>query len=93
MAGMTKIVYDPTAPERVYQTITGVSREFRELGLAKLLKANMVKHVMEHYPQVKTIETDCLRGNIPMMLINENLGFRRKSDRVEKEIIIEELLL
>lgn len=93
MVGMTKVVLDPLTPNLASQTITGVLQSLRGLGLAKLLKANMIRRIIEKYPEVEKIETDCLKGNDPMLLINKKLGFRRKRSRVEKEIIIDELFL
>ena len=93
IVGMTKMTYDPEIPEMMYQTITGISNNYRGLGLAKLLKANMIRRVIKDFPKVTCIETDCLKGNDAMMLINEKIGFRRKRDQVEKEIILEKLFL
>ena len=88
LVGMTKLELDAAKPDSVYQTITGVEESYRTKGLAKFLKAAMIRHLIEKFPQVRLIETDCLKGNTPMMLINEKLGFRRKGTRVEKEFII-----
>lgn len=91
IVGMTKVVVNPSVPTLANQTITGVSQKYRGRGLAKLLKANIVRRIIEKYPKVEKIETDCLKGNDAMLLINKKLGFRRKRSRVEKEIIIDEL--
>lgn len=91
--GLSKVVIDPANPELASQAITGVSETYRGLGLAKLLKSSMVRRILKIYPQVKYIETDCLKGNETMQLINEKMGFRRKRNKIEKEIIIERLFL
>ena len=87
------MVFDPGKPQEISQTITGISKEYRGLGLAKLLKAKMIKRVIKNLPEVKTIETDCLLGNDAMLFINKKLGFHRKNNLIEKEIILNELLL
>lgn len=93
IVGMTKIVFDPETPHQVYQTMTGVTKSLRGKALAKLLKANMIKRIMKHHPEVKVIETDCMLGNDPMISINEKIGFRRKLVPDEKEIILDKLFL
>lgn len=93
LVGMTKLVFDPASPERIYQTITGIDKKYEGLGFAKLLKAKMLKRVMQEFPDVKIIETDCLKGNEPMISINKKLGFYRKSEPVEVEILLDDLLL
>ena len=88
LIGMTKVVSNPQDSSKVFQTITGIIKKYRGKGLAKLLKASMIMRIMQHKGEIKTIETDCLVGNDPMLFINESLGFRRKRGLVEKEIII-----
>ena len=86
--GLTKIVYDPKKPDKICQTITGVTRAYRGKGLTKFLKARMIKKIREDYLEVEVVETDCLRGNLPMISINEKLGFHRKNVPPEVEIIL-----
>ena len=93
LVGMTKVVFNPRARQKVYQTMTGITKNYRGKGLAKLLKANMMRRLLENYPAVHTVETDCLLGNEPMMSINEKMGFRRKLVPDEKEFILEKLFL
>ena len=56
--------------------MTGVFPTFRNKGLGRRLKAEMLEKVIADRPQVKYVRTDNADMNAPMMKINSELGFK-----------------
>lgn len=77
ISGTTEIFYIPDQPHKAHQMLTGVHENYRGKGLGKWLKANMLLHIRDHYPDVKTIITGNADSNAPMLSINERIGFKR----------------
>ncbi len=76
ISGLTEIVYDPVKSYLAYQMLTGVSPEYRQRGLGKWLKAEMLFKMKEKLPKVIAIHTGNAKINAPMMSINKRMGFR-----------------
>ena len=74
---MTEILHDPREAYRIMQDLTGVLPEYRGRGLGKWLKAQMLFHIKENYPDTKVIVTGNADANAPMLSINERIGFKR----------------
>ncbi len=77
ISGTTEIFYIPEEPHKMHQMLTGVNEKYRGKGLGKWLKANMLLHIRDQYPEVKTIVTGNADSNAPMLSINERMGFKR----------------
>jgi GNAT superfamily N-acetyltransferase len=75
LSGMTDILYDPAQGELVRQNFTGVLPAYRGLGLAKWLKASMLRLVRRRFPAALQLTTTNADGNAPMLAINQQLGF------------------
>lgn len=75
IAGMTEVGWDARHPERIYQMLTAVARPWRGQGLAKGLKAAMLRLVRERHPEVTMMSTSNAEMNAPMLSINQRLGF------------------
>ncbi len=82
MAGTTLILLKHPDME-IDQRITGTAREFRRQGLAKYLKALMMKRVLEWYPQAPSIRTECFRLNVPMINLNLEMGYKLVAEDVD----------
>lgn len=78
LSALTKIKYYEDSPEHLRQGITGVVASERGRGLAKWLKAAMLLHVKDRYPEVEYISTGNSSINAPMRAINERMGFKVK---------------
>lgn len=63
-------------PHKVLQSLTGVGEAFRGRGLGKWLKADMLLHVRDRYPEVRCIVTGNADVNAPMLSINTRMGFK-----------------
>lgn len=74
-SGVTDLNYRPSHPDRVYQMLTGVLPEHRGRGLGKWLKAAMLLHIRDLYPEVRWVITGNANSNAPMLGINHALGF------------------
>lgn len=58
------------------QLITGIKKEYRNLGLCKWLKAEMFKEILKDYPAIEEINTDTSYNNWKMKKINKLIGFK-----------------
>lgn len=69
-----QIVHD--APERARQAGTLVLREHRGHRLGALVKAAVLREALRDFPVVRRISTYNSESNLPMVAVNEALGFR-----------------
>jgi len=75
-AGYTEVLWNPSRPDVIHQGITGVFPEYRNNGLGRWLKAEMLNWILTQRPQAKLVRTDNADTNAPMMKINNELGFK-----------------
>jgi GNAT superfamily N-acetyltransferase len=75
VVGITDIAWDSRTPDRLYQIMTGVQRDKRGLGLAKGLKAAMLRTIRTQFPAVSQVVTYNAQSNAAMLAINSRLGF------------------
>jgi GNAT superfamily N-acetyltransferase len=82
LAGLTMLRVDrPTG--RAHNNITGVRRQHRRRGLARLLKSHSLHRAGELGATVAATEND--ETNAPMLAVNTGLGYRPSSRRVDWE--------
>ena len=91
ISGITDTHWAPHAPTIVYQGFTGVRPEARGRGIGKWLKAAMLLHMRELYPDARWVSTDNAGSNAPMLAINKKLGFREYRAGSEYQISRERL--
>ena len=77
ISGMTEITYDPREGHKINQELTGVRPEFRGKGIGKWLKAQMILHIKDTYPDAERIITGNAEANAPMLSINTRMGFKK----------------
>lgn len=75
-AGYTEALWNPNRPEIIDQGMTGVFPEYRNKGLGRWLKAEMLDRIIANWPQVKYVRTENADMNAPMLKINNELGFK-----------------
>lgn len=77
IAGYSEVFWNPANPIVVNQGDTGVLPAYRNLGLGRWLKAEMILRVIEERPQVRFVRTGNADSNAPMLSINHTMGFRQ----------------
>jgi GNAT superfamily N-acetyltransferase len=77
ISGLTDIYFDPRDGDRIHQGLTGVRPKYRGRGLGKWLKAKMIFHIRENYPEVEKIITGNAESNEAMLSINNRMGFKK----------------
>jgi mycothiol synthase len=86
ISGITDMSYAPYKPNMINQGFTGVRTDARGRGLGKWLKAAMLLHVFEIYPNLEWVVTDNAGSNAPMLAINTRMGFKQYRAGTEYQI-------
>jgi mycothiol synthase len=81
--GGTEVTFEPSDPAVAFQQNTGIDPAHRGVGLAKWVKAAMLKRIRDERPGTKRVRTDNAFSNAPMLAINDALGFKTTSTRTE----------
>jgi GNAT superfamily N-acetyltransferase len=76
LSGLTEMFYAPVEPWQLEQELTGVGEAYRGRGLGKWLKAEMLRFIVDRYPEAVFVNTGNADQNAPMVSINERMGFR-----------------
>ena len=76
IAGLSEAAWDARTPGIVHQQLTAVARPWRGHGLARALKAAMLRQVHEAHPQATVIGTNNAETNAPILSINARVGFK-----------------
>jgi GNAT superfamily N-acetyltransferase len=72
--------WNPRLPDRVSQYLTAVTPAWRGKGLAKAVKARMMRLIRENRPGVTLIVTTNAHINAPMLALNRRLGYVQAKD-------------
>jgi GNAT superfamily N-acetyltransferase len=86
ISAITDTTWAPHRPTIVEQRFTGVRPEARGRGLGKWIKAAMLKHLRDLYPEAEWISTANAGSNAPMLAINKKLGFKQYRAGTEYQI-------
>jgi GNAT superfamily N-acetyltransferase len=91
ISGITDVDRASYRPTIVHQQLTAVHPEARGRGLGKWIKAAMLLHLRELYPEAQWIVTENAGSNEPMLAINTKLGFKQYRVGVAYQISREKL--
>jgi GNAT superfamily N-acetyltransferase len=91
ISGITDLNYAPFRPAMIHQGFTGVRPDARGRGLGKWLKAAMLLHVREIYPNLEWVVTENAGSNAPMLAINTAMGFKAYRAGTEYQITRDKL--
>ena len=76
IAGLTEVFWNPNRAMILNQGFTGVYPTYRNKGLGRWLKAEMMKKISGERPEVQFIRTGNATSNAPMLKINLEMGFK-----------------
>ena len=76
LAAHTAVAVDRVQPDIAYQHDTAVARPHRGHRLGLLVKAELLRWLLEDEPQVQTVDTWNAESNRHMIAVNEALGYR-----------------
>jgi len=76
ISALTELSSAAYRPAHIHQMFTGVHMQERGRGLGKWVKAAMLLHVRDIYPEARWVTTDNVGSNAPMLAINRQLGFK-----------------
>ena len=91
ISGMTDVDWGPYRKTIIHQQLTAVHPHARGRGLGKWIKAAMLLHVRDLYPNALYIDTANAGSNAPMLAINRKLGFEQYRVSTEYQISRERL--
>jgi GNAT superfamily N-acetyltransferase len=83
VAGMSEAAWDARKPSLASQQLTAVARPWRGRGLAKALKAAILRQVRQNHPEVEAMGTGNGEMNVTMRSINARAGFKMHRQFVE----------
>src|SRR5438093_2105 len=86
ISGMTDITWAAYRRTLIEQQFTGVRPDARGRGLGKWIKAAMVLHVRDLYPDAEWIVTGNAGTNAPMLKINRTMGFKPYRTHVDYQV-------
>ncbi|TQN42614.1 acetyltransferase (GNAT) family protein [Blastococcus colisei] len=76
LVAFTDLQIPLAAPQRAHQGGTLVLREHRGHRLGARVKVAVLRELQGSFPEVRRISTYNSEGNLPMVAVNEDLGFR-----------------
>jgi mycothiol synthase len=91
ISGITDMNFAPYRAHIIHQGFTGVRSEAQGRGLGKWLKAAMLLHVREIYPNLEWVVTENAGSNGPMLAINTKMGFKQYRAGTEYQIARDKL--
>lgn len=91
ISGVTEMTWAPHRPKILHQEFTGVYAGARGRGIGKWIKAAMLLHLREIYPNLEWVVTDNAHSNGPMLNINRTMGFKPYRTQVEYQMTRAEL--
>jgi RimJ/RimL family protein N-acetyltransferase len=86
IVGHTNVFIRRRKPQIAYQYMTGVSKEYRGMGLGRWMKAAMFRKLVRIFPRLEEIRTDTNPQNRWMIAINDQMGYRYSYSLTEFKI-------
>jgi len=91
IAGVSDALWDPRIPHRAWQLFTGVRRQRRGRGLAKCLKAVLLREIRSTHASVTEFVTSNANKNVAMLAVNASIGFAafrlRRTYQIERDAL------
>lgn len=81
LIGLTSVGLKKNESETGYQHLTGISKDYRGIGLGKYIKLAMLFKLKETYPDFRKLETEIHQKNRISIEMNESMGYKLKGER------------
>jgi RimJ/RimL family protein N-acetyltransferase len=91
VVGMTEASWDSRTPNEAYQMFTAIAPPWRGCGLARAVKAAMLRQVRASHPDAEKMITLNAESNAAMLSINKRLGYTVQRRHVDYQITRAEL--
>jgi mycothiol synthase len=91
VAGLTELELHPIRQDLGYQQYTTVLAEHRGRGLGRFVKSAMVRWIIDERPQITRIGTSTAAGNVHMIRVNHQIGFKTMRSMIDVEAEIDTL--
>jgi hypothetical protein len=65
------------------QELTGITQKYRGRQLAFYLKALAIRETFRHYPRIEILETNCYSANLPIIHINQAMGYTLRESALQ----------
>lgn len=91
ISGITDTTWADFRRKIIHQQFTGVRPGARGRGIGKWIKAAMLLHLRELYPDAEWVSTENAGSNAPMLKINRALGFKAYRNGTAYQMSLENL--
>ena len=91
LSGFTNVRFNTETQDVLDQGLTGVSKEYQNRGLGRMLKAEMLFDIKKKFPTVEKIYTANGNKNASMLKINLEMGYKPHSTWKHYELSIPKL--
>jgi GNAT superfamily N-acetyltransferase len=88
---MSEAAWDSRSPKVAHQIFTAVARPWRGRGLARAIKAAVLRQIRAASPGAREVRTFNADGNAPILSVNRRLGFTVLRRHVDYQITRAEL--
>ncbi len=91
LIGFSEVTQGEEFPGRVGTRMTGVSKEYRGMGLCLWMKTDLLFYLRENHPEITLMDTDNDGDNKAIRGINDQLGFVPEKPSVSYKYDVTEL--
>jgi GNAT superfamily N-acetyltransferase len=91
VVAMSEAAWDSRSPKIVHQTLTAIARPWRGRGLARAIKAALLRQIRSVSPAAREVRTFNAESNAPILAVNRRLGFSGLRRHVDYQITRAEL--
>jgi RimJ/RimL family protein N-acetyltransferase len=89
--GMSDASWDSRSPKVAYQAFTAIAPPWRGRGLARAIKAALLRQISAAHPGVEEMRTFNAESNAAILSVNKRLGFSARRRHVDYQISRAEL--
>jgi GNAT superfamily N-acetyltransferase len=91
VVGMSEASWDSRSPKIAYQMFTAIARPWRGRGVARAIKAALLRQIRSATPDAGDVRTFNAESNAPILSVNRRLGFSVLRRQVDYQVTRAEL--